>query len=250
MKKRTPLSNIDVKKSDRIGIRVDERERTIIENNARTWGMNVSQAARRMMFQKNTQSAVSEYDVRKSARDACMALADGMPRALTEIEKAVATYSRSLRITRSDGEPAVNSEYTCRHLDSLTQEVKELGALTEAAMETFGKVPFKSRGRLNRHGGDEQSAIVIGTLSSDAETVQRTSGVYIYFDVSVSYVSQIGEEVSTTYRIWSRYDPLVTAFRKGDRVRVEGTMSLWRDSDSTVKFAIWQSRVIKLMAGR
>lgn len=245
MRKDGTLSTRDIRKTEGLNIRLDAQERAKIEKKAEQWGVTMAQAARRMMFRPE-QSPVSEYDVKRAASSALTALVSDAPKAVTALNAMNSNLEKLMCLLDPDGNRMITEDSIKRIALSALAEAQKLRASINAATEKFDTVEFKNKGRKKGEQGDKEIAVIRGKLAADPEIFKSRDETFIKIVVAVNRVSSSGAKAVTYYNVFSRYDKMLTIFRTGQSVQVEGRMSLRKNDKDQVVFSIWQERVLLL----
>lgn len=245
MRKDGTQSTKDIRKTECVNIRLDAEERQKLERKAEQWGVTVAQAARRLMFRPEP-SKVTEYDVKKTAVSALSTLVSDAPKAVSTLISCNETLEKLLKILDTDGTPLVSDENIKRLALSILAESQKLRAAVNEAGEKFEAVDFKNKGRRKAEKGDKENAVIRGKLAANPEVFNSHEDTFIKLVVAVNRLSSSGTKAVTYYNVYSRYNRMLTIFRTGQTVQVEGTMSLRKNDKGETVFSIWQDRVLLL----
>lgn len=245
MRKDGTQSAKDIRKTEYLNIRVDSTERSILERKAEQWGVALAQAARRLMFRPEP-SATTEYDVKRAANQALSTLASDAPKAVSTLMACNENIEKLTRILGTDGSPLVTDDSIRRLALSILAESQKLRASINDASEKFESVEFKNKGRRKSEKGDRETALIRGKLAADPEVFTSRDDTYVKLVVAVNRQGSPNAKSVTYYNVYSRYDKMLTIFRTGQTVQVEGTMSLRKNDKGETVFSVWQDRVLLL----
>lgn len=116
--------NIDPGYTTDLHIRMKPDERDLLQKKADEFGTTLSQAARRIIFKRIEDGGggaanIGEKEIQFRTLQNLQSVKTLFKKVSTDVAKFIVVYERSLSLTNSDGQPAVNTEQTIRTASSI-----------------------------------------------------------------------------------------------------------------------------------